>query len=198
MSKGLLVLGPVPSICPLESSFAGSRYLDLPYRIILTQERRKGSNAWLSVVEELPGCEAHGDTPEEATQALRDEIAAWIDKALERGEQIPRPRFQPTAADGRLSLRIPQSLHEALAHAAVREGLSLDQFVTIALAGVIRWRPGENEPSGRWIQSRAEDIVGDDEPRHGVRRAIMLNVWLLVLVAVAAVGVLVAAVVHGL
>lgn len=182
---------------PLESSFAGSRY-DLPYRIILTQERRKGSHAWLSLVEELPGCEARGDTPEEATEALRDEIAAWIDNALDRGEHLPRPRFQPTAANGQLSLRIPQSLHEALAHAAVREGLNVDQFVTVALAGLLRWRPGESEGSARWIQSHAESIVSDDEPRHGLRRAIMLNIGLLVLVIVAAVGALIAALAHGL
>lgn len=194
----MLAFGPVPSIGPLESSFAGSRYLDLPYRIILTQERRRGSHAWLSLVEELPGCEARGDTPEEATQALRDAIAAWVDNALERGEQIPRPRFQPAAADGQLSLRIPQSLHEALAHAAVREGLTVEQFVTVSLAGVLHWRPGASEGSARWIQSRAEDIVSDDEPPHGLRRAIMLNVWLLVLVVLAAVGVLIAAVAHGL
>jgi predicted RNase H-like HicB family nuclease len=198
MSKDLLLLGLVPSICPLESSFAGSRNLDLPYRIILTQERRKGSSAWLSLVEELPGCEARGDTPEEATRALRDEIAAWIDNAFDRGEQLPLPRFQPSAPDGRLSLRIPQSLHEALAHAAVREGLSVDELVTVALASMLRWGPGESEASARWIQSRAESIVGDDEPPRGLRRAILLNVGLLVLVAVVAVGALIAVIVHGL
>ena len=181
----------------MESSLAGTRYLDLPYRIILTKEKRKGVNAWLALVEELPGCEARADTPEEATQALREEMASWIANALQQGQQIPRPRHEAGSADGRLSLKIPQSLHEALAHAAVREGLTVDQLVTIALAGVIQWQPGAEEPNGRWIQARAQGIVGERGGRRGLRRAIMLNVVLLGIVVIAAVGVLAVAVAHG-
>jgi predicted RNase H-like HicB family nuclease len=181
----------------LESSLAGARYLDLPYRIILTKEKRKGVNAWLALVEELPGCEARADTPEEAAQALRDEMATWIANALEQGQQIPRPRHEPASADGRLSLEIPQSLHEALAHAAVREGLTVDQLVTIALAGVIQWQPGDDDPNDRWIQSRARGIGRDRGARRGLGRAIMLNVVLLALVVIAAVGILAVAVAHG-
>jgi len=181
----------------LESSLAGARYLDLPYRIILTKERRKGSNAWLALVEELPGCEARADTPEEATQALREEMAAWMANALEHGDPIPRPRHEPSSVDGRLSIAIPQSLHEALSHAAVREGLTVEELVTIALAGTIRWQPGANEPNGRWIQSRATGLMRRDGQWLGLRRAIVANIALLVLVAIAAVAVLVVAVAHG-
>jgi hypothetical protein len=69
--------------------------------------------------------------------------------------------------------------------------------VTIALAGVLRWRPGESDANGRWIQSRAEGIMRGDEPRRGLRRAIILNVTLLALVVIAAVGILIVAVAHG-
>jgi predicted RNase H-like HicB family nuclease len=181
----------------LESSLAGTRYLDLPYRLILTKERRKGSNAWLALVEELPGCEARADTPEEATQALREEMAAWMANALEQGLPIPRPRHEQSAVDGRLSIAIPQSLHEALSHAAVREGLTVEELVTVALAGLVRWQPGANEPNGRWIQSRANGLMRRDGQRLGLRRAIMANLVLLVLVVLAAVAVLVVALAHG-
>lgn len=182
----------------MESSLAGARYLDLPYRIILTKERRKGSNAWLALVEELPGCEARADTPEEATQALREQMAAWMANALEQGDPIPRPRHEPGTVDGRLSIAIPQSLHEALSQAAVREGLTIEELVTIALAGVIRWQPGPGEPNGRWIESRATGLMRRDGERLlGLRRAIVANIALLVVVAVAAVAVLVVAVAHG-
>ena len=179
-------------------TLAGARYLDLPYRIILTKEKRKGSGAWLALVEELPECEARGDTPEEATQALREEMAAWFSNALEHGQVIPRPRSEPGIPNGRLSLVIPQSLHEALTHAAVREGLTVDELVTMGLAGVIRWRPGPQDSNGRWIQSRAGGLVGgDSESRVGHSRAIMLNVALLAFVALAAVVILIVALAHG-
>jgi predicted RNase H-like HicB family nuclease len=184
----------------LESSTGeGARYLDLPYRIILTREKRKGSNAWLALVEELPGCEARGDTAEEATHALQDEMATWIADALNAGRRIPRPRHAPRTPDGKLSLKIPQSLHEAITHAAVRERLTVDQLVTIALAGVIRWRPGADETNARWIQARADSFLRDDSHGRGggVNRALMLNAALLALVVLVAVVILVVAVAHG-
>ncbi len=200
MARGLLAHAPRRSIGYLEtSSLAGSRYLDLPYRIILTKEKRKGMNAWLALVEELPGCEARGDTPEEATQGLREEMAAWIADSLERGDSIPRPRTEPGTPDGRLALEIPQSLHEALTHAAIREGLTVEQLVTIALAGVIHWRPEPAETNARWIQSRADGILhGERSSRPGLNRALMLNAGLLALVALVALVILIVAVAHGI
>jgi predicted RNase H-like HicB family nuclease len=187
------------SIVALESStLAGSRYLDLPYRIILTKEKRKGSNAWVALVEELPGCEARGDTAEDATQALREEMAVWIADALEQGKTVPRPRADPGTPDGRLQLEVPQSLHEALVHTAIREGLTVDQLATISLAGAIRWRPGTGEPNSRWIQARGESLIrGDRGSRLGLNRALMLNAVLLALVALAALIILIVALAHG-
>src|SRR5919197_6346996 len=138
------------------STLTGARYLDLPYRIILTKEKRKGERPWIALVEELPGCEARGDSAEQATEALRDVMSEWFAAALEEGRAIPRPRNELSSSNGRLSVEIPQSLHEALTHAAVREGLTLDQLVTIALAGVVRWRPPDDMANGRWIESRAK------------------------------------------
>jgi predicted RNase H-like HicB family nuclease len=189
----------VRSIEALESSTReGVRYLDLPYRILLTREKREGSNGWLALVEELPGCEARGETAEDATHALQDEMAAWIADALSAGRRIPRPRHAPRTPDGKLSLKIPQSLHEAITHAAVRERLTVDQLVTIALAGVIRWQPGAEEKNGRWIQARADGLVrGGRQGRTGLNRALMLNAALLGLVVLVAVVILAVAVAHG-
>ena len=180
------------------STLPGARYLDLPYRIILTKEKRKGANAWLALVEEFPTCEARADTPEEATLAVREQMATWIANALERGDAIPRPRHEPGTPDGRLSLDVPPSLHEALTLAAVREGLTVDQLVTISLAGVLRWRPGTQDVNGRWIQSRAKGLLhGESQSRPELRRAIILNAALLAFVALAAVIILIVAVAHG-
>lgn len=179
-------------------TLAGARYLDLPYRIILTKDKRKGSHAWLALVEELPNCSARGDTPEDAAQALREEMALWIAEALEQGRTIPRPRHEPGTADGRLALEIPQSLHESLTHAAVREGMTVDQLVTIAIAGVIDWQPTPDEPHGRWIQSHANGLLRSrSQNRTGLARALMLNAALLAVVALAAVIILIVAAVHG-
>lgn len=179
------------------STQAGARYLELPYRIILTKEKRKGVDSWLALVEELPGCEAHGDTAEEATQALRQTMAAWISDALEEGRAVPRPRNSPRSTNGKLTLELPESLHEALAHTAVREGLTVDQLITVALAGAVRWHPGNGDAQSRWISSRARHLSLGNGGGAGLRRAILFNAVLLICVAIAAVAILAIAVAHG-
>lgn len=41
---------------------------------------------------------------------------------------------------GKFLVRLPQSLHAQLVAEAEREGVSLNQFVTLALAGAVGWR----------------------------------------------------------
>lgn len=43
------------------------------------------------VVPDLPGCFSAGDTLDEALEAAREAVAAWLDSALDAGETIPAP-----------------------------------------------------------------------------------------------------------
>ena len=43
-------------------------------------------------VPELPGCMAHGDTPEAALSNSREAIQLWIDTAKEFGDPVPEPK----------------------------------------------------------------------------------------------------------
>jgi predicted RNase H-like HicB family nuclease len=49
-------------------------------------------NAYIVTVPELPGCQTHGETYEEAVQQGKDAIASWIMVAEELGRSIPPPR----------------------------------------------------------------------------------------------------------
>lgn len=115
-------------------------YLDLPYQIVLVRDQDEaGRSGWVAEVEELPGCLSQGASPEEAVVHLRDAMQGWLSVALEDGREIPEPRNRSTYS-GRLIVRMPQSLHAELARAADQEGVSLNQFITTALAGAIGWR----------------------------------------------------------
>jgi predicted RNase H-like HicB family nuclease len=48
--------------------------------------------AFVAEVPELPGCAAHGDSPDEALSNSSDAIALWIDTAREAGRTIPVPK----------------------------------------------------------------------------------------------------------
>lgn len=48
--------------------------------------------AFVSEVPELPGCMAHGETPESALAHAQEAIQLWIDTAREFGDLVPEPR----------------------------------------------------------------------------------------------------------
>jgi len=48
--------------------------------------------AFIAEVPELPGCIAHGRTPETALKNAKDAIQLWIDAAKEFGDPIPAPK----------------------------------------------------------------------------------------------------------
>ena len=49
-------------------------------------------NAFIAEVPELPGCIAHGDTPEKALKNAKEAMQLWIDTAKEFGDPIPEPK----------------------------------------------------------------------------------------------------------
>lgn len=55
---------------------------------ILIEEGGK-STAFGIVVPDLPGCFSAGDTLDEAMDAAREAIAAWVDAALDGGQTVP-------------------------------------------------------------------------------------------------------------
>lgn len=84
------------------------------------------------------------------------------------------------APSGRLLLRMPRTLHADLAQAAEREGTSLNQFITAALATRIG-SPDESRNEPNRSQSRV------------IAAALVANAVVIGLAAVAAIAVLVVA-----
>jgi RNA polymerase sigma-B factor len=152
------------------------KYLELPYHITVTKEGGESDDdAWGAHVEELPGCDARGRSPAEATEGVRRVMREWIEAAIEEGRAIPEPRAAASHS-GKLMLRMPQSLHAELASAAEREGTSLNNYIVSALASVVG-----REPSRRESRSSLP------------RAALVANVVVVVLVAVIAIVLLIAA-----
>ncbi len=105
-------------------------YLSLPYTIELMPEPQGG---WFVSVRELPGCMSQGDTPEEAIEMIQDAMRGWIEVSLEDGDTIPEPRPLEDYS-GKFVVRVPRSLHQDLVETADREGISLNQYINVALA----------------------------------------------------------------
>lgn len=60
------------------------------YEIILYWSDEDG--VFIAEVPELPGCMAHGDSPERALAEGQQAIELWIDTARELGREVPAPK----------------------------------------------------------------------------------------------------------
>jgi antitoxin HicB len=105
-------------------------YMGLPYTIELWRAEEGG---WVVRVKELPGCVSQGETPEEAIEMIQDAMQGWLEVSLEMGDAIPEPRPEEDYS-GKFVVRVPKSLHRQLVDAANREGVSLNQYINVALA----------------------------------------------------------------
>ena len=47
---------------------------------------------FVAEVPELPGCAAHGDTPDTALSSCNEAIALWIETAEKSGRVVPTPK----------------------------------------------------------------------------------------------------------
>jgi hypothetical protein len=95
-------------------------------------------------------------------------------------------RGKKPAPSGRLLLRMPAALHAELARTAEREGISLNQFITKALAGKIGWGTDADDESG-------PTAVPSDGRGRLIAIALVVNAVVIGLAAVAAIAVLVLA-----
>lgn len=105
-------------------------YLDLPYTIELKQDAEDG---WFVRVKELPGCMSQGDSADEALAMIREAMQGWLTVALEQHMTIPEPQ-NAEKFSGKFVVRLPRSLHRDLAQRAQEEGVSLNQYVNVALS----------------------------------------------------------------
>ena len=100
-------------------------YMNLPYRLELVPDTDEGG--FVASYPELRGCLTSGETAEAALKNALDCKREWLAAALEDGYEIPEPTSDDEYS-GQFKLRLPKSLHRALAENSKREGISMNQY----------------------------------------------------------------------
>lgn len=108
-----------------------SYYLSLNYRYELEADPEDGG--FFASHPELPGCFAQGETADEAIEELDAAREVWLEVRLQDGLPIPEPREEDEFS-GKLTLRLPPSLHRSLSEQAAQEQTSLNSWITLVLA----------------------------------------------------------------
>ena len=114
-------------------------YLSLPYRVEIIPISTDEGGGYNACIPRLGRWTAvgDGDTPEEAYADLRAALPSLIEDWIRRGISVPEPDAEAQGASGKLSLRLPKTLHAQAAQAAAQEGVSINQFITVTLAQAI-------------------------------------------------------------
>lgn len=106
-------------------------YLKLPYRMEIVEDKEEGG--FVIAYPDLPGCITCGESIEQAVENAKDAKRAWLEASIEDGIEI----FEPDSLEeysGQFKLRIPKSLHRALAEHSKREGISMNQYCLYLLS----------------------------------------------------------------
>ena len=181
------------------------RYLALPYHVTLVRDGDGDDGPWVAQVEELAGCTSRAETAEQAASGIQQAMSDWISEALRDGREVPEPK-PVDEHSGRLLLRMPRTLHAELTRLAEREGVSLNQFITDALASAVGWRLARsarraatgslNQVPGAEALTPEQEAEPESEERRSRRLLITLlgaNVVVLAIAAIVAAVVLIVA-----
>lgn len=103
------------------------------YTITVRKGYFDGEECFEARVAELADVVKYADSFDEAYALVIDTIQTTAFLFAELGKSMPAPMIPADDYSGRVTLRLPKSLHRALSKAANREGVSLNQHLTNVL-----------------------------------------------------------------
>lgn len=125
-----------------------------PYMFTLV----KGEDGvWTSGVLEMPGVISEGDDPGEAVEMAEDALVGTIMSLIELGQEVPEP-FRTREFSGRLQLRLNPELHQRATALATEQGVSLNRWLSQAVARGAGFGPpevGRSEPMLRAVSEES-------------------------------------------
>jgi antitoxin HicB len=104
-----------------------------PFKYRIVTEWSDEDQVFVSRVPALPGCSAHGDSPERAAKEARIAAGAILDVMREDNDPIPPPDASIDYS-GKLGLRLPKSMHEQVARLAAADDVSINTKLLTLIA----------------------------------------------------------------
>ncbi len=146
------------------------------YNITIRRDTFDGEVLFEARVKELPDLAEYAESYEEAYSLAVDAIETAAEAFAEKGRRFPAAMVPADEFSGRVTLRLPRSLHRVLAETADTEGVSLNQhlvnvlsyFSGFAAGGQVEdlsvWRtvPAAQETSKATARSHLRVVRDDD------------------------------------
>jgi len=100
-----------------------------PFEVFYSDE----DAGYIAIVPDLPGCSAFGETEEDVLREVRLAVDSYLAALKSENRPAPAASGIPNAS-GKITLRMPKSLHARLALESKSEGVSLNQYMLYKLA----------------------------------------------------------------
>lgn len=123
------------------------------YGIEVRRRNLDGEVMFEARVRELPDIAEYADSHQDAYELAVDAVETTARLLAERGRSMPQPVEPADDWSGRVTLRLPKSLHRALAEAAEDEGCSLNQHIVNVLNYFSGYAQGERQGEAGWQTS---------------------------------------------
>lgn len=106
------------------------------YKMNVFAVETENSLVWNVTFPEIFGCGGAGDTPEAAIADANENLKVHLQFLEEENLPIPKPdnNLKTNEFSGKISLRIPKSLHKEITEIANKEGISVNQCLNYAIS----------------------------------------------------------------
>lgn len=104
------------------------------YNISIRRDSFDGETLFEARVKELPDLLEYGESYQETYDLVVDSIETAAAAFAEKGRAFPAATVPTDDFSGRVTLRLPRSLHRALVETAESEGVSLNQHLANVLS----------------------------------------------------------------
>ncbi len=127
------------------------------YKVEITKVTEADGGGYIAHIPELD-CFGDGETMEKAIADVYAVAEDLIEIAMEDGKEIPMPQYYKDLDDfsGKLSIRLPKTLHKQVSQRAKAEDCSINQLIGIYIA------MGVGDAFGR-----IENLMGNQEENTG-------------------------------
>ncbi len=119
-----------------------------------------GDACYEARVRELPDIVEYADSAQEAYLLALDAVSTTFQIMADHGRAVPQPIDTESDYSGRVTLRLPRTLHRGLANRAEDEKVSLNQLLVGVLAAFRGFDAAMAESGTGWI-----DVIEDERDR---------------------------------
>lgn len=125
------------------------------YSIEIRRGNFEGEDCFQARVKEIPYLEEYADSYEEAYGLVIDSIEQTAIEMEARGKVMPPPIVSVEDYSGRVTLRLPKTLHRYLTHVAESEDVSLNSLMISVLSDFHGFDVGQDATSKGYYQTVA-------------------------------------------